>query len=76
MQAHLLTRLQAWPADATFEPAFTTEESIEFFFGQVKTQKRGSHGTASTANAIQGAQLLHLKRAQKPTQAQTGGFGA
>ncbi|CAK9109657.1 Uncharacterized protein SCF082_LOCUS50954 [Durusdinium trenchii] len=33
MQAHLLTRLQAWPADATFEPAFTTEESIEFFFG-------------------------------------------
>lgn len=39
------------------------------FFSAVKHQKRGSHGTASTANSIQAAQLLHLRRAQRPTKA-------
>ena len=52
----------------------SAKDSLEHFFGMVKTQKRGVHGTSSTANSIMAAQLIHLRLANKPPKA-LGGDG-
>ena len=65
MLGHLILRVLAWPKDVCVEPCMTMEDAIEHWFGTAKTCKRGVHGTATTANAIQAAQLLHLQRCQK-----------
>lgn len=63
MLSNLIVRLEGWPLSTTCEPAFCMEDTLEFFFGEIKTCKKGVHGTASTANSIAAAQLLHLRRA-------------
>lgn len=67
--ANLAVRLFSWPCNVSFEPSKTCEDAIEFFFGQVKTYKRGVAGTSTTANAIQSSQLIHLRQAQIVAQA-------
>lgn len=71
---HLLTRIIGWPKhqNFTFEPKFTQEDSIEFFFGRIKTGKRGVHGSATTSNSIQSTQLLHLQEAKSVREATDG----
>lgn len=59
MLGNLVLRLHNWPSNMVLEPSLCAEDSIEHFFGQVKTQRRGTHGTSSTANSIQSTQLLH-----------------
>ena len=75
MLGHLIVRVLSWPKGVCFEPCMTMEDAIEHWFGAVKTCKRGVHGTASTANAIQAAQLLHLQRCQKPPKVSDGLWG-
>ena len=75
MLGNLLLRLHGWPLEAVFEPVYTMENAIEFWFGQVKTFKRGVHGTATTANSIMAAQLLHFKQAKKVPKAGLGWSG-
>ena len=73
---NLLVRVMGFPRDQqmTFEPKYTQEDSIEFFFGRIKCIKRGIHGCANTANAIQSTQLLHLQQSQKTTKVLLGNF--
>lgn len=73
----LAVRLWGWPAgeEYTFEPSQTTEDSIEFTFGEIKSSQKGVHGTASTSNAIAATQLLHARRAQCEVQARRVGYG-
>lgn len=71
MLAHLLIRLQFWPEGDVnvMEPDLTAEDCIEHTFGEIKSFKRGSHGTATTSIAIQGTQLVHARRAQELVKA-------
>ena len=52
-----------------FEPKYCMEDSIEYFFGLVKTFKRGVHGTSSTSNSIMSAQLIHMRQSHKVNKA-------
>jgi hypothetical protein len=46
-------------------PAVADKDSIEYFFGQIKTQRRGLNGGSCTvANSIAAAQMVHLKQSQ------------
>ena len=59
MLAHAILRFHSWPASACYEPSLCMEDSIERWFGRVKTCKRLA-GSLTTANSIQAAHLLHL----------------
>ena len=69
MVSHLILRLCGWPSHIHFEPSCCMEDSVEFWFGTLKSFKRGVHGTCSTSNAIQATQLQHLKQASTRRQA-------
>ncbi|CAK9033403.1 Uncharacterized protein SCF082_LOCUS20468 [Durusdinium trenchii] len=69
MLANLALRLHAWPEDITCEPAMTMEDTIEYWFGLLKSWKKGVNGTSTTANALMAAQLLHLRNSTHRTQA-------
>ena len=69
MLSNLIVRCCHWPLDEVFEPSATCEDAIEYFFGYVKTFKRGIYGTTTTANAIQSTQLIHLRQSRKVPQA-------
>lgn len=45
------------------------QDTIELFFGQVKSIRRGRLGTCTTANSIAGAQMIHAKQMQQKTKA-------
>lgn len=73
MLSHLIVRSVSWPKHLTFEPQMTMEDSIEYFFGRVKSQKRGqSAGTLDTAGSIHACQLLHLWQTQRYPKAGSG----
>lgn len=74
MQVHMVLRMHSFPqSDAVMEPCLTMEDSIEHFFGRVKTCKRET-GSTTVATALQAASLLHLRQKRKPAQA-TGSCG-
>lgn len=65
MLTHQILRLYAWDPKHIFEPVCQMEDSIEYFFGQIKTQRRGLNGGSCTvANSIAAAQMVHLKQSQ------------
>ena len=71
MCSHLVLRCHAWPKDMVFEPALTMEDSIEYFFGNVKScgASPGTSGSVTIANAVQNIQLLHTRLQRRGTQA-------
>lgn len=80
MCAHLVLRSQCWPADTVWEPCTTMEDSIEYFFGQVKTVglNQGTAGSTTIANAIQNMQLIHTRQQRLPSKVRIlnrGGWG-
>ena len=70
MAAHLILRCMHWGQETVFQPSKTMEDSIEHFFGMMKTLKKQS-GTITLANSIAATHLLHCRQSRKPPQACT-----
>jgi hypothetical protein len=69
MSAHLILRCSAWPSSIIFEPQYQMEDSIEHWFGLIKSVKKTVRGGMTLANSIGAAHLQHVRQNRQPKEA-------